>query len=67
MKYGVRISALAGTGRILVMQTQFSEKSREYVKSRKGGKYVERHVDEDNDAEVARLIRDALRGKLSRG
>ena len=64
MKYGARVYPL-NSGKMLVKQTHKAEESGNYVLSTDSDKmHPERHVSNDNDAEIANAIRAALRGEL---
>jgi hypothetical protein len=59
MKHGARVFPL-NNGKALVKQTVYKSQSNQYVIDG----HRERHVDLNNDAEVAGAIRDALAGQL---
>ncbi len=60
-KHGARVYLVGKT--ILVKQTVLRGKPAEYVVD----EHRERHVRADNDAAIAAAIRDAVKGRLSKG
>ena len=64
-RFAARIANLSDS-KIIVEQTQYSEKSQRYVISYNGKDKIERHVDLSDDAAIGAAIRLAMKGKLTK-
>ena len=67
-RYGARISGLDGRDVILVQQTSRlhpgAGNNPYTIDQDEQGNNIDRHVQRDNDAEIAQAVRDALAGQL---